>query len=439
MIRDVKIKNFKSIIDEKIELKQLNLLCGENASGKTSIIHAILIAVQRLQSSSNFDGDILKIGDYSELRNFENGSDISIEINTDNGRNRKVTLKKSDDEGVILETSPNEFVLEFEKDVYYISSNRTGKFDVYSKDNSLFGMNGGAGVSFLFENRDNQMPELYMSKFASNHEDSLVKDNPGFLAHVRWWFEYITQETLNIEPISHTNQFVLTYGGSEKNIRPINTGSGFSFVLPLVILCLGAVLRGERPTIIIENPEIYLHPGAQIKMCEFFKFISSFTQLIIETHSECVLKALMEDEDRDTQIILLKKEEGKSKISYLNNSNFVLSPISYAEVLYSILGILTPDLHIALFSALHEKYNNSINKSETRIIEFDKYLCDTFPDVPRKVREHNSTTYNTLCSFIRNCIDHPEQSDSNGHKYVYTESELKKSIDFMIAKFNCIR
>lgn len=58
----------------------------------------------------------------------------------------------------------------------------------------------------------------------------------------------------------------------------------------IIILCLGAE---SDSVIIIENPEIHLHPKAQSKLCEFLYFVSqSGRQLFIETHSDHIFNGL---------------------------------------------------------------------------------------------------------------------------------------------------
>ena len=72
--------------------------------------------------------------------------------------------------------------------------------------------------------------------------------------------------------------------------RPVNVGSGISYLISIIILCLGAE---SDSVIIIENPEIHLHPKAQSKLCEFLYFVSqSGRQLFIETHSDHIFNGL---------------------------------------------------------------------------------------------------------------------------------------------------
>ena len=66
-------------------------------------------------------------------------------------------------------------------------------------------------------------------------------------------------------------------------------GTGVSQVLPIVVMCLAAK-KGSG--LIIEQPELHLHPKMQTKLTDFLVAISqSGRQCIIETHSEHVINA----------------------------------------------------------------------------------------------------------------------------------------------------
>jgi predicted ATPase len=69
-----------------------------------------------------------------------------------------------------------------------------------------------------------------------------------------------------------------------------NVGVGVSQVLPIVLACL---LASEESTIIIEQPELHLHPAMQTKLTDFFiATMLCNKQLIIETHSEYIINQL---------------------------------------------------------------------------------------------------------------------------------------------------
>ena len=61
-------------------------------------------------------------------------------------------------------------------------------------------------------------------------------------------------------------------------------------MISIIICCLGAE---KDSIIIIENPEIHLHPKAQSKLCDFIHFVSKAgRQLFIETHSDHIFNGL---------------------------------------------------------------------------------------------------------------------------------------------------
>jgi len=245
MIEKLEIKNFKSINDKlnPIEFKRLNILCGENATGKTSIIHAILLCTQSKNNKKNVDGNILKIGNYNELKN-RDGGEIVISIKDDNDKIKKMTFIDNEDVNsdqlkILSVEPPNDTNFEFEKTIFYLNSNRAGTMDTYSKGNFLFGIDGANTISFLDEHQGDSLCDDYMMQFTAKYTETNVTENKTFLAHVRFWMEKITGEQIFIDSIPNTNQIILTFGNK---IRPINTGSGYSFLLPMIILTLGIIL-----------------------------------------------------------------------------------------------------------------------------------------------------------------------------------------------------
>lgn len=72
--------------------------------------------------------------------------------------------------------------------------------------------------------------------------------------------------------------------------RTSQKGTGVSQVLPVLLACLAAE-AGD--TVLIEQPELHLHPAHQRKLADFFVAISnSGVQLVLETHSEYLITRL---------------------------------------------------------------------------------------------------------------------------------------------------
>ncbi len=88
-INNIRVKNFKSITDANIDLLPLNVVVGRNSAGKSSLMHAILLAAQHL--SSDFISDerislnrnMVNLGTFREVLNFAENLDSSVQIGID--------------------------------------------------------------------------------------------------------------------------------------------------------------------------------------------------------------------------------------------------------------------------------------------------------------------------------------------------------------------
>jgi predicted ATPase len=76
----------------------------------------------------------------------------------------------------------------------------------------------------------------------------------------------------------------------DRSVDPTMLGVGVSQVLPVVATCL---LWQPGDTILLEQPELHLHPAAQQALGEFFlACAASGRQLVVETHSEYIVTRL---------------------------------------------------------------------------------------------------------------------------------------------------
>ena len=72
--------------------------------------------------------------------------------------------------------------------------------------------------------------------------------------------------------------------------RPVNVGFGLTQVLPIVVAALSA---NSHDILLIENPEVHLHPAGQALMGQFLADVASAgVQVIIETHSDHILNGI---------------------------------------------------------------------------------------------------------------------------------------------------
>ena len=128
---------------------------------------------------------------------------------------------------------------------------------------------------------------------------------------VNYWLKSILNTTVETEDIADTNQVKARFKNSSLSVRPKNIGSGISYITSILVICLSAK---KKQIVIIENPEIHLHPKAQSKLGEFLAFVASKgIQIIIETHNDHLINRfryeVFEGNLKSDEIIIHYKEK----------------------------------------------------------------------------------------------------------------------------------
>lgn len=182
----------------------------------------------------------------------------------------------------------------------------------------------------------------------------------------------------------------------------------------------------DGASIMIDEPELSMHPKWEKKILKYYKDLftdnTGFqkSQLFIATHSEHVLSEALSDKN-DTIVFTLSESGGIINSKKIDSPS-VLPSITNAEINYLAFDIVTNDYHIELYGYLQYK------ESLSRVKNCDTYIhnCPHYnQSTHSKPSSYNSTTYNTLSTYIRNAIDHPDPSRT------FTQDELRVSIDLL--------
>lgn len=290
MIKKVNISNFKSLKNVELELGDINVLCGTNASGKSSFIQSVLLVSQNIIPDNEvvLNGELVNLGEFIEIKNFDASMEMPVSISLINNFNDTASLIFNHEN--IIEKSIK-FPL-INKELFYLAANRMGNADVFDRASkrNVFGSLGEYAISFLEDYKETPMPqELIHNK---REETAHL-----FIDEVNYWMKKITGSILKVEKLQRTNKLVLSYSNNKNyQVRTSNTGSGLSYVVSIIILGLGVgLLRAnlnEKPVVIIENPEIHLHPKAQAELTEFMVWLSQYAQIIIESHSDHIFNGV---------------------------------------------------------------------------------------------------------------------------------------------------
>ena len=106
------------------------------------------------------------------------------------------------------------------------------------------------------------------------------------------WLKYL-QVARNVTSIDrgklgHEIKVSITADAASRDL--MHVGIGVSQVLPIVVMCL---LADQDTTIVLEQPELHLHPKVQTRLGDFFLSMALLNkQCIIETHSEYLINRL---------------------------------------------------------------------------------------------------------------------------------------------------
>lgn len=125
--------------------------------------------------------------------------------------------------------------------------------------------------------------------------------SPTVRAQVQAWIEHFFPGVVyQIDRVPNANALTLGVRTSNETDfhRPQHVGYGITHVLPMLVAGVRANPPGERPNnarrlILIENPEVHLHPAGQAAIGVFLaRVAASGATVIVETHSDHVLNGV---------------------------------------------------------------------------------------------------------------------------------------------------
>lgn len=439
-----KINNF-NIPDNENEGSGLNILVGENSCGKTTILDAIS------STMLDYKADAFKL---TEINNIKENTEIII--NSDKEFNVNGIFPKSNFDaigfkfvGKIRSRVNKSYLLSpVVSEQYYISKNpdkpattspelrvnvpnsfgskRYNETDiVYLDKNRLFQTRSGTYNSTRFDRIMNDFNFQYNknTEVFENLNDELNKKikldkiENTYLEDAINKFNEISGYKVKLDFINNYLPFSnASFTISQDNNMQIglsDLGSGYEMMFSLIYSYYLSKQNGKSLIILIDEPELHLHPMLQEKFVDFLLEISKSSQIIITTHSPLLIKQFAYNE-KVKNIILYKdrtvKDFAERKLTYISSN----------ETNYLAFNLPTEEYHNELYEELKFKY-----AEDCTIKRFDNEFFVQTKKEKAEYPEKGIENRVSLHTYIRNQIHHRKE---NG---IPDKDLLRKSIEVM--------
>ena len=320
MLTQIDLQHFKCFERLRLPLCPLTLLSGANASGKSSAMQALVLLHQTMRehewsSRLMLNGAAVRLGGAADVIDrvhgdrgfgialedsdgawfqweFEGGRDaMSMSVQKTLGRTGDGARWNADATGPLHYLLPapasDHPLIDRLRGLTYLTAERLGPREHYVFDDPqltpVVGPRGEYAVSVLHSGRDIRV----LDRLA-------IQDAPPtrFRQAEARMAQFFPGCVLAIERVPRANAVTLGIRVSSGTdfLRPVHTGFGLTQVLPIVVAALSAAKDG---LLLVENPEVHLHPAGQAAMGVFMAEVAAAgVQVIIETHSDHVLNGV---------------------------------------------------------------------------------------------------------------------------------------------------
>lgn len=294
MVQEISIRNYKGFADENMNVCPITVLCGVNSGGKSSFLQALLLGISTLIRKEN-QGilDLMHLPFGLKLFSFDEilyqdalEEEITVKITTESQEATAIFLPSDDEraDNEIKYAVDNKEKFTF-GNVWYLGAGRS--LAEYQERGTRQNITLGDHLEYLAyileQGREVSLP---IDKKRNLHN----QENNFFSIQVNEWLDYIMPGSQVGGYSEGRDNVVSLLFGQNKQSHKDNVGFGLSFTLPILV---AGLLAKSGDLLMVENPELHLHPKAQSNMMYFFERIAECgVQVIIETHSDHVINGL---------------------------------------------------------------------------------------------------------------------------------------------------
>lgn len=400
------------------------LIIGENGSGKTTLLKSLNLAINGQNLSSveavtfEYEGKTITIKkDSIKNQFFEYEGPIESCINPHVFRQNDSLFQK---QGCVYSSTRTNFQLE--------SRNYQHEDDIDSNPHFSDEQMDYSSILNLFFNLENLDLKDYAkenkSELKTTFDDYSRADSrtSRFKTAFNNFFDGLKFTEIDTANLQNIQVFFEKYGNQ---IEISNLSSGEKQIVFRGTNVLKNKSIMDDGIILIDEPELSLHPKWQSKILKFYK--DAFTkngkqiaQIITSSHSENIVIEAMKSRT-DTLIIKMSSPYSGIEIKRIEEES-LLPSLTYAEASYLTFGVLGIEYHAQLFGYMENYLNTTVLGTDSYIVTSHHYN----PRIHEKINTYRSNTYHSISSYIRNAFDHPYQN-----LWAYNESDIDQSIKLL--------
>ncbi|MDJ1639703.1 DUF3696 domain-containing protein [Streptomyces pakalii] len=305
MIRSLQIENLKCFKAARFDMRPLTVLTGVNGGGKSTVLQSLLLARASVSAPGQavlLNGPMgLTLGEARDVLNWaaeEPSIGVRLEGPADGDRWACVLALPEDEHALHLnpqcDPAPSWLGIGRSGPAFtYLCAERLGPRDTLSvsaDEPELIGVGvRGEFIAQVLALRETRAVQSRRAVREELRHPDVESPLPRLQAEA--WASDI------IRPIRITAQMAVgimastvrfaEVGQAVEQVRPMNTGFGVSYALPLIV---AGLLTEPGDFLLVENPEAHLHPAGQSRLGRFLARVAgSGVQVVIETHSDHVL------------------------------------------------------------------------------------------------------------------------------------------------------
>ena len=371
--------NFRGFKNQTFSLRPVNFLVGENSSGKSSLIYLIsLFSSQQFWMQSDFEVEDFNISRFDDVCSHQsedntfrigkisNGMTVFIEFKKKRGyprptavlfsagSNTSFGVEEANNNWIFIDkSSASTSIDDFMKMKNDVNHGNSVKITLPSTDNlfAVIMLMLGRTIKTQSPNENDEYQKLFVSFWDGMSNSTSIApirarpkriyegDNKKRTTegdHIPYVLKRLYSQTkpknANLEKFGQESGLfngisLKTYGDDEDSPFSLNiilgkgefsllhVGYGVSQVLP-IILDMERSAKGKL--MLIQQPEVHLHPRAQAQLGEYFYSNRNDSTLVIETHSDFLIDRFRQ-KIRDSgyicsQVIFFIRQDGFNNV-----------------------------------------------------------------------------------------------------------------------------